>query len=155
MSVISCFTEMIACIWWWVGGEGRSSTEAVSHPTHRPSAFIPSAEKKGHSLQTDGKTEVTLHYVCVTHQFMLLLPWPEKVKYSSILKKTQAANNNNASLLEHFVKLLHCSCSSGCSVSGSRENCNVRRPRLRSMKDRRTNAQRETCSWWSLLHSEH
>jgi hypothetical protein len=54
------------------------------------------------------------------HQFILLLTRESEISLDA--KKTQAANSNNAGVSELFAILIHCSCSAGCPVSGSREN---------------------------------
>jgi hypothetical protein len=73
----------MTCIWWSVWGERGCNAEADTIP---PLSLRASTEKMGHSLPADGETQVALHYFCLIHQFMLLLLWPEKVKYSLILK---------------------------------------------------------------------
>ena len=94
-----------AADWGSVSAEGESSRLRVSLSTSLRSPFPPltlTRTQNGHHLPSDGETWVEPHYFCLVHKFMLLLQWTEEVKYSLILKKTQAANNNNTSLYRHF-----------------------------------------------------
>jgi hypothetical protein len=59
-------------------------------------SFLSSGEtdqrERGHHLPPDGETRS--HRICLINKFMMFL-WPEKVKYSLILKWTGRAANNN------------------------------------------------------------
>ena len=51
--------------------------------------------------------------------------WPEKVKSSSILKRHKPPIITTQAYRGDFAILIHCSCSVGCSASGSRENAHL------------------------------
>jgi hypothetical protein len=80
-----------------------------------PSSLLPFAEKRG---DTFFKSHCIISALSTNS---CCYSCDQRKCHIPLFLKRQAANNNIASLSEHFA-ILHCSCSTGCSVSESREN---------------------------------